>query len=146
MIGLKYETHFAQGNKTPHQKPGCDHQRERKRNLQDDDCVAEFSVTETAAEALAGVAQGLVQIFSGGLERGDEAESQGRQHGHAQSKISTGAFKRMTASAGIMSCGISATMNFKPPQASSAPRMAPPSASIKLSTRSWRIKRLRLAA
>ena len=86
MIGLKSETHFAQGNKTPHQKPGRDHQRERKRNLQDDDCVAEFSVTETAAEALAGVAQGLVQIFSGGLERGDEAKSQGRQHGHAQSE------------------------------------------------------------
>src|ERR1035441_7723961 len=58
---------------------------------------------------------------------------------------STGAFRRMTASAGIISCGIRPTMNFKPPQDNRVPSTAPPSAKIRLSTKSWRIKRLRLA-
>src|ERR1035438_2118825 len=57
---------------------------------------------------------------------------------------STGAFRRMTASAGIISCGIRPTMNFKPPQDNRVPSTAPPSAKIRLSTKSWRIKRLRL--
>ncbi len=60
-------------------------------------------------------------------------------------KINTGVLSRITASAGTMSAGIRATSDFSPPQAISVPSAAPPSARIKLSTRSWRISRMRPA-
>ena len=56
----------------------------------------------------------------------------------------TGVFSWITASAGIISCGISATRNLSPPHASSVPTAAPPVASIRLSTRSCRTNLLRL--
>ena len=58
---------------------------------------------------------------------------------------STGVFSPITASAGMIFCGISATRDFNPPHARRVPTAAPPVARIRLSTRSCRISLQRFA-
>src|SRR5271169_2795644 len=78
--------HFTESQKTPHQKLGSNHQRERKRYFEYNHGIAESAVTKAAAQALAAVAQWFVQVFSGCLEGGDESKNKGREDGHAESK------------------------------------------------------------
>ena len=84
MIRLQSQMHFAKSHETAHQEPRSYQKRERKSDLCDHQRIAEFSMTEAAAEPFAGVAQRLIQVFSGGLQRGGQAKEERSNDSYAQ--------------------------------------------------------------
>ena len=62
VVGAEAEMFFAEGDEAAHEEAGADEQSQRKRDFEDDHGVAETAMAETAAHALAGIAQWIVEI------------------------------------------------------------------------------------
>src|SRR5580704_18820497 len=78
--------HLAKSDEAAHQK-SCGHQeRERKRDFGYHQRVAESSVTKTASETFASVAERLVQIFARGFQCGNQAKHQGGEDRYGKSE------------------------------------------------------------
>src|SRR5258707_9405894 len=81
VIGLQAEVDVAKGDEAAHQEAGGDEERERDSDFEDDDGVAQAAMSGASAGAFATVAERVVEITTGDLERGDQAEHEGGEDG-----------------------------------------------------------------
>ena len=84
LIRAHAEIDVPLGDKTPHQQSRTDQQRQRQRDFHHHQRVTERPAAEPAADALAAVAQRIVDVTAGRLQRRRQTKDQRRQHRHAQ--------------------------------------------------------------